>query len=118
MCPFTTGGDWVNCCLAASSENAVRHARDPRDEVAAVRVFEEQLQLTIFSADDVDKNVRDVHTVAESMLRTHLSSEEEVGVVLRCVSVLPRMVELKQRMMKEMMEMMKQMQAMQRLQQT
>merc|ERR1719237_1265698 len=26
--------------------------------------------LTIFSADDVDKNVRDVHTVAESMLRT------------------------------------------------
>ena len=74
--------------------------------------------LTIFSADDVDKNVRDVHTVAESMLRTHLSSEEEVGVVLRCVSVLPRMVELKQRMMKEMMEMMKQMQAMQRLQQT
>ena len=47
MCPFTTGGDWVNCCLAASSENAVRHARDPRDEVAAVRVFEEQLQLLV-----------------------------------------------------------------------
>ena len=74
--------------------------------------------LTIFSADDVDKNVRDVHAVAEGMLRTHLSSEEEVVTVLRCVSVLPRMVELKQRMMKQMVEMMKQMQAMQRLQQT
>ena len=69
--------------------------------------------LTIFSADDVDKNVRDVHAVAESMLRTHLSSEEEVVIVLRCVSVLPRMVELKQRMMKESM---KQMQLMQELQ--
>jgi len=27
--------------------------------------------LTIFGADDIDKTVRDVHTVAESMLRTH-----------------------------------------------
>ena len=113
MCPFTTGGDWISCSLAASSENAVRHARDTRYEVAAVRVFEEQLQLTIFSADDVDKNVRDVHAVAESMLRTHLSSEEEVVIVLRCVSVFPRMVQLKQRMVKEMM---KQMQLMQQLQ--
>ena len=69
--------------------------------------------LTIFSADDVDKIVRDVHAVAESMLRTHLSSEEEVVIVLRCVSVFPRMVQLKQRMMKEMM---KQMQLMQQLQ--
>ena len=47
MCPFTTGGDWVNCCLAASSENAVRHAWHSRDEVAAVRVLEEQLQLLV-----------------------------------------------------------------------
>ena len=69
--------------------------------------------LTIFSSDDVDKNVREVHAVAESMLRTHLSSEEEVVIVLRCVSVLPRMAELQQRMMREMM---KQMQLMQQLQ--
>ena len=60
--------------------------------------------LTIFSSDDVDRNVRDVHAVAESMLRTHLSSEVEVVKVLRCVSHLARMVELKQRMMKEMMK--------------
>merc|ERR1712126_82529 len=69
--------------------------------------------LTIFSSDDADKNVRDVHAVAESMLRTHLSSEEDVEKVLRCVSLLPKMVELKQRMMKEME---KQVQSLQQLQ--
>ena len=69
---------------------------------------------TIFSGDDIDKNVRDVHAVAESMLRTHLSSEEEVVIVLRCLSILPRMVDLKQRMMKELMKQMQYMQQLQR----
>ena len=57
--------------------------------------------LTIFSGDDVDKNVRGVHAVAESMLRSHLSSEEATASVLRCVAVLPRMNQLKERMMAE-----------------
>ena len=68
--------------------------------------------LTVFSGDDPDKNVRDVHAVAESMLRAHLPSEEEAVMVLRSVSVLPRMARLKQRMM---VEMMKHMQLMQHL---
>ena len=57
--------------------------------------------LTIFSGDDVDENVRGVHAAAESMLRSHLSSEEATASVLRCISVLPRMAQLKQRMMAE-----------------
>ena len=57
--------------------------------------------LTVFSGDDPDKNVRDVHAVAESMLRTHLSSEEEVLLVLRSVSLLPRIAQLKQKMLTE-----------------
>ena len=60
--------------------------------------------LTIFSGDDIDRNVRQVHAFAESMLRVHLASEEATASVLRCVSVLPRMAQLKQRMkgMKQM----------------
>ena len=57
--------------------------------------------LTLFSGDDVDKSVRGVHAVAESMLRSHLASEEATASVLRCVSILPRMAQLKQRMMVE-----------------
>ena len=57
--------------------------------------------LTIFSGDDVDKNVRRVHAVAERMLRSHLSSDDATASVLRCISVLPRMARLKQRMMAE-----------------
>ena len=57
--------------------------------------------LTIFSGDDVDKNVRGVHAVAESLLRSHLCSEEATASVLRCVAVLPRMNQLKERMMAE-----------------
>ena len=59
------------------------------------------IALTIFSGDDPDRNVRDVHAVAESMLRTHLSSEEEVMLVLRSVSLLPRIAQLKQKMLTE-----------------
>ena len=59
------------------------------------------IALTIFSRDDPDRNVRDVHAVAESMLRTHLSSEEEVMLVLRSVSLLPRIAQLKQKMLTE-----------------
>ena len=57
--------------------------------------------LTIFSDDDVDKNVRRVHAVAERMLRSHLSSDDATASVLRCISVIPRMARLKQRMMAE-----------------
>ena len=57
--------------------------------------------LTIFSGDDVDKNVRGVHAVAERMLRSHLSLDEATASVLRCISVLPRMARLKERMMAE-----------------
>ena len=59
------------------------------------------IALAIFSGDDPDRNVRDVHAVAESMLRTHLSSEEEVMLVLRSVSLLPRIAQLKQKMLTE-----------------
>ena len=72
------------------------------------------IALTIFSGDDPDRNVRDVHAVAESMLRTHLPSEEEVLMVLRSVSVLPRMARLKKRMMVEMMKHVQLMQHLQR----
>ena len=71
--------------------------------------------LTIFGADDIDKTVRDVHTVAESMLRTHLNSEQDFSTVLRCLSFLPEMVRLKQKMVEELR---KQMHHMQQLQKT
>ena len=66
--------------------------------------------LTIFGADDIDKTVRDVHTVAESMLRTHLNSEQDFSTVLRCLSFLPEMVRLKQKMVEELREQMHHMQ--------
>ena len=66
--------------------------------------------LTIFGADDIDKTVRDVHTVAESMLRTHLSSEQDFSTVLRCLSFLPEMVRLKQKMVEELRKQMHHMQ--------
>ena len=71
--------------------------------------------LTVFGADDIDKTVRDVHTVAESMLRTHLNSEQDFSTVLRCLSFLPEMVRLKQKMVEELR---KQMHHMQQLQKT
>ena len=69
--------------------------------------------LTIFGADDIDKTVRDVHTVAESMLRTHLNSEQDFSTVLRCLSFLPEMVRLKQKMVEELRKQMHHMQQLQ-----
>ena len=70
--------------------------------------------LTIFGADDIDKTVRDVHTVAESMLRTHLNSEQDLSTVLRCLSFLPEMVRLKQKMVEELRKQMHHMQQLQK----
>ena len=47
LCPVTAGGDWVNRCLAGPREDAARDARHARDEVGAVGVYEEQLQLLV-----------------------------------------------------------------------
>ena len=70
--------------------------------------------LTVFGADDIDKTVRDVHTVAESMLRTHLNSEQDHSTVLRCLSFLPRMVRLKHNMVEDLRKQMHHMQQPQR----